>query len=598
MNEKKLKQLNIISILALFLGIAFILVFVLVFSPKDQKKIAGKNVEFFNEGWVLKNFKGNSDQIVSLPLKLDVDVDEILVLTHQIPDDVNVYSVLAFKSQFQNIRVMIGNETVYSNGILNDQKRMKNSAPCYNIVSLATASPKDVVTIYISSSYKKYCGVVDDMFYGTEGDVVVNLIKSNGISFGLSVVLLAVAILLTVSLLLMKNAEVDKRKSAYGFGFVFIAAAWSILSNPLMQILTDNTFGVYMASMVLLMLLPVIYIMYQRCFVQKKRYAFIFEVGYYVFAINFLIGSIFQLLNVIDFSYYVIFTKALIVIGLVILSGLMYLAADTYSDKSIYNNFYANSILALSLIVEFVLSFFDFYKDKDGMVLQIGIFIFLILLVVAIQKDIIKEVNTKKDEAIKSLEVKKETLASNINTKLVYKSMNEAITTLKMMNDKDNSRLIYDTSIYLKNNIRATTKVELVPFEEELAYIKAYLGMQKRIKPELDITIEDKVDNFLIPFSTIELLVENAVNNGALKAAANPHIVVRIYERLDCFAIQIVDNGKGIGPDKAFYGNNTYKDIKKKLKVLCSAAIEIKNKSDKGTIVTVKIPKKGFIIKE
>ena len=73
---------------------------------------------------------------------------------------------------------------------------------------------------------------------------------------------------------------------------------------------------------------------------------------------------------------------------------------------------------------------------------------------------------------------------------------------------------------------------------------------------------------------------------------------MRIYERLDCSAIQIADNGKGIGPDKKFTGNISFKEIKRKLKTMCSAGLEIRNKTDLGTVITVKIPKEGFIIKE
>ena len=285
-----------------------------------------------------------------------------------------------------------------------------------------------------------------------------------------------------------------------------------------------------------------------------------------------------------------------IIIGLILLSGIMYLAADAYSDKSIYGNFITNVILLFACLLEGILSFFRFYKRYDGSVLQIGIFVFLILLVVNVQKEIVKEVNSKKDEALNSLEEKKEELVKNINTNLVFHSLNEAIGSLK--DDKENSRLIYNTSVYLKNNIKATTANGLVPFSEELDYIKAYLGMEQRLNAGLTVEIEDKVDNFRIPFSTIEPLVENAVRNGALKSTGSPRLVLRIYERLDCFAIQIVDNGKGVGPDKRFAGTVSFKEIKKKLKTLCRASIEVRNKPDMGTVLTIKIPKEGFIIKE
>ena len=47
-----------------------------------------------------------------------------------------------------------------------------------------------------------------------------------------------------------------------------------------------------------------------------------------------------------------------------------------------------------------------------------------------------------------------------------------------------------------------------------------------------------------------------------------------------------------------FTGKKQYKEIKKQLKTACGAAIEIKTKQDKGTILTVKVPKEGYIVKE
>ncbi len=596
MNERRLKQLNIIILMTVFAGFVFIGLFVFVFAPREQNKLEGNSITDFSEGWILKSYNGGTDKIVSLPDNVEGNTEEVIVLMHKVPDDVNANTAIAFKTEFQNVRVMVGDETVYTNGIMNEQKLMKNAVPCYNIVDIGVGMPGDIITIYLSSGYKKYSGILPEVYCGSKSDIIFDIVNNNSFGLVLAVSLIATSVILSICLLLMKNSEVNKRKSFYAFSFIFATALWSLLSNPIMQILFKNTFGIYMSSMVVLLIMPVLYIMYQRCFALKRRYARMFEIGIYIYAINFLTGVIFQICGVCDFATYMVFTKILIITGLLLLSGIMYLAADAYSDKSIYSNFLMNVLLLLSCLAEFVLSFFGFYTRFDGLVLQAGIYIFLVLMVVNVQKEIVKEVNTKKEEALNSLEEKKEQIVKDINTNLVFRSLNEAIRSLK--DDKENSRLIYNTSIYLKNNINTMMDSKPVPFKEELDYIKAYLGMEQRINEGLVVEIEDKVDNFMVPFATIEPLVENAVRNGALKSTGTPHLVLRIYERLDCFAIQIVDNGKGTGPDKKFTGTVSYKEIKKKLKNMCRAGVEVRNKTDKGTVVTVKIPKEGFIIKE
>ena len=163
--------------------------------------------------------------------------------------------------------------------------------------------------------------------------------------------------------------------------------------------------------------------------------------------------------------------------------------------------------------------------------------------------------------------------------------------------DQSNSRLIYDTSMFMQHNMDAVYKQGLVSFDIELSYIRAYLGMQKRIHPGLEVLVEDKVTEFKVPYNTIEPLVENAVE-AAVETKQDGKVVVTRYERLDCFAIQIVDNGNGVSPVKKFRAKQDFRGLQKQLKSSVGALIEVRTKPDKGTILTVKIPKQGYVIKE
>ena len=56
---------------------------------------------------------------------------------------------------------------------------------------------------------------------------------------------------------------------------------------------------------------------------------------------------------------------------------------------------------------------------------------------------------------------------------LVYGALNDVIAKLK---DKEyeESKLVYDTSLYLQKNMKAAVSSDVVPFTDELAYIRAY----------------------------------------------------------------------------------------------------------------------------
>lgn len=596
MNEKKLRQLNILTLIAVLAGVICMVVFSFVLAPKERNRIGTDNLIKMNDRWVLKNYQGNDDKLITLPVSLDVKAGETVTIMSQVPDDVGNSSVLMFYTEFQNVIVMLNDNKIYSNGVLNDQKLLKNAVPCYNVVSLKQAKAGDIITIYMASAYKHYSGEIGSIYYGTAGGAVTELVKSDGISFVLGVTLLVVTILLFVSLIIMRDVEVDKKKAYYAFGFVLCAVLWVLSGNSLIQLMTGNNFAVYMSGSVLILLMPILYLMYQSCFAINSRFAKIFEIGIYVYAINFLVGIVFQMLSVCDFAAYIIFTKALITLGIITLCVLMYLVG-AHKDKELKGNFVANVVIAACSVLEAILSLFRFYEPYDGVVLQIGIYVFIVLLVIYVERTVIHEMNRQKDMAINSIGIEKEKAVKNINTAFIYSALNQVMTELKDK-DREHSRMIYDASMYMKYNIDTLTVTNMVSFSRELEYIKAYLGIQYKRNDNLEALVEDKVVDFDVPFNTIEPLVENAVINGALKSGTNGRIVVRSYERLDCFAIQIVDNGKGIGPDKKFTGKQSFKTIKKRLSSMCGATVEVKNKPDKGTILTIKIPKDGYIIKE
>lgn len=594
MNERRLRQLNILTIITVFVGVCMMLFFGFVVSKGPSQKITSQTPKSLDDTWVLYRQGAAEETLIDLPMKLDANSGEIITIKHKIPDDAGEGFSICFYSEFQNVIVMVGDFRVYESGVLSGNKMMKNAVPGYNVVDI-DASLGNEITLQFASSYRKYSGRFSGVYYGARGDIVSWLIWKNGISFVVSLMILVLTILLGVSLLFMSNGNQSKRKAAYGFGFILFAAAWIFSGNTLMQLLTGNRFATYMSSQIFLLLMPVMYGMYMRCFAFKRRYAKIFEIAIYVFAANFLTGIVFQLVGVCDFASYMVVTKGLILVGLLMMCFITYLAADAYADRSIYGTFLANVILTASCLLECLFRLFAFYKNYRDVILQTGLFVFAVLLTISIEKELIQEMNAERDAALSSVGHEKTQAVLMIDTATIYSAINVAISDLKT-HDKQNSRLLYDTSLFMQHNMDAVYKHGLVPFSEELSYIRAYLGMQKRIHPGFDAVIEDKVIDFSVPYNTIKPLVEHATNAALTKPDGK--IVVRSYERLDCYAIQIVDNGPGISPARKFEAQSSFSTIKKQLKSMTGSLIEIKTKPGKGTILTVKIPKKGFEMKE
>ena len=99
---------------------------------------------------------------------------------------------------------------------------------------------------------------------------------------------------------------------------------------------------------------------------------------------------------------------------------------------------------------------------------------------------------------------------------------------------------------YLRSNFTAMTGSEMIPFEEELKCIKAYLDLERlnygeKLKVEYDI----EIDRFLLPALCVEPLVENAVRYGigTYKKGGTVRIIVR--DEPEYIEIEVKDDGSG-----------------------------------------------------
>jgi two-component system sensor histidine kinase YesM len=136
-----------------------------------------------------------------------------------------------------------------------------------------------------------------------------------------------------------------------------------------------------------------------------------------------------------------------------------------------------------------------------------------------------------------------------------------------------------------------TDQGEMIPFGDELEHILAYLQLQKIRNRGFEFAIECKHKDFYVPRNTIEPMVENAVKYGIGGNDNTGNVVVRVYEREEGYAIQVIDDGIGFNAGKL--KNTSATSLKNLFEILeskCEAKTEIISKEGKGTVITVIIP--------
>lgn len=152
-------------------------------------------------------------------------------------------------------------------------------------------------------------------------------------------------------------------------------------------------------------------------------------------------------------------------------------------------------------------------------------------------------------------------------------------------------------SKFLRTNMETLTDKHPIPFEKELAHTKAYLQLeQMRFGEKLQIVYDIEATYFAIPPLTLQPIAENAVRHGLMKKENGGTLTIRSHENETAYVITVTDDGVGFweGPGKTEKNAHIgLANVKSRLQTLCGGSVQIQSEIDKGTTVTILIPKEG-----
>ena len=150
-------------------------------------------------------------------------------------------------------------------------------------------------------------------------------------------------------------------------------------------------------------------------------------------------------------------------------------------------------------------------------------------------------------------------------------------------------------SKYLRNNIDNLDRSEMIHFDREMSFVKAYLDIEKvRFDDELQISFDLSVTNFKLPVLTVQPIVENAVKHGTSKKEGVSTLCISTRESDTCYEIEIRDTGVGFDTSVSIdeHKHIGISNVRQRLKHLCNGTLIIESKEGEGTTAIIQIPKK------
>jgi len=253
--------------------------------------------------------------------------------------------------------------------------------------------------------------------------------------------------------------------------------------------------------------------------------------------------------------------------------------------------------------------------NKVGELASVGIFLFMFTFSFIIARrlsdalEAARTLSIELNEALRKEKVAaKELMTSEmaflkaqIKPHFIYNSLS-VIAALILEEPQRAKELLYHLTDYLRASFHFDHDRGLAPLDEELATVKAYIEIEKaRFQDKLcvEYEFEDCISIF-VPLLTIQPLVENAIRHGILKKPEGGKVTIRTFNYVNDVIIQVEDNGVGIEISKLEHmlleeGSTKgvgIKNINRRLKLFFDTSLEIKSEQGKGTIVTLKIPRK------
>ena len=183
-------------------------------------------------------------------------------------------------------------------------------------------------------------------------------------------------------------------------------------------------------------------------------------------------------------------------------------------------------------------------------------------------------------------------MISQINPHFMYNTL----TTVASLCDTapaEAKALTIEFSSYLRRNLGALTKNELIAFEDELRHVGCYLKIERaRFGKRLGVVYDIHDKNFRIPVLSIQPLVENAVKHGISKKKEGGTIRIATHATDTHHVIEIIDNGVGFDATSTFDDTHVgMRNVRERLHNMCHGTLDVQSTKGVGTRITVKIPK-------
>ncbi len=205
------------------------------------------------------------------------------------------------------------------------------------------------------------------------------------------------------------------------------------------------------------------------------------------------------------------------------------------------------------------------------------------------QKFRAREIEAARLEA-RFAEAQNHALRMQLQPHFLFNTLN-SVSALIHANPEGADRMIGRLGDFLRMTLEAPPD-QLVPLRKELAFIEAYLAIERvRFQERLQVRVEIPLDlmGAKVPSFILQPLVENALKHGLSGRSQGGTLIVRARRDSEFLVLEVQDDGEGFVAGREGVGLS---NVRARLGLLYQGRhhIDILGASGKGTLVVLRIP--------
>lgn len=584
------KQLHMITNVLACVLLAIVLF--LCLGLDSSKDVSLNDIENVESVWVISN-EENGDSIFHVPGVAEIAPGEALTLTTKLSDTLPENTVLLVKTEFQHFVAKIDGQVIYDLDQAENHTVGKEPFPGYHLISIPVGHAGKQLTLEITSFYDKYSGHVNRLLLGNQGDVMMTLAHEQigGLIGGILLVVIGIILFFAK---VMLGAEGRKQYAvSYTVWLLILSGAYLLLGNGFLMLMVAKTQILWMLRLFVVFMLPLVYLLYLHTVVEKRQVLRFVEYGMLLAFVHLVVAVVLLGFGMVDVTTYVTVGSVFMLVILGIMTFILFVGGIHFEQSDLTYFGFSNIVVFISLVLQLICTKVEKLVPFSELCLAVGILIWCVMILLFMEGILVDFWRGQRLLQKQELSELREDILRDLKPDTIFGGFHTLLDYMKRQ-DVEAPQFLVHISNYVRGrfNMLFYEEDKMVSFEEELKHITGCLELHMQKEGTFTYELECKEMNFFVPAFSIEAFVENAVTYGAGTTGKPTKISVKTYETKEDYAIQIADTGKGFHPDDVKSKSKCgILAMTKKLYHMCDASVDIKSKLNKGTVVTIKLPK-------